>query len=654
MGFSYNVNVLNQKGSPALYTDTFANRPAFGYAGRLFIANDTSAIYEDTGTAWVLIANVSSGAGTLQQVTTNGNTSNVGISITAGGLSTNSLTDTALTLGSVLFAGASGLVTQDNAAFYWDDTNNRLGINTTTPGNSLDIHFAGTGSTIGLNNTAGNAATIVFANTGTNKWRIGNSSTNNFDVINISTGTNAISIDSSTNLVNLIGALTAAGKIISSANGSTFGTSANGLYPLIIQSNTTGRVIQLINTLAGTAQITVSGTATSSSIGFNTYSTNDAFVITNNGFIGIGTALPSTTLDVVGSGVFSGSVSANAGNFTSEVKISSATTSSFVVNSTNDAAFHGFEIQSNGVAQAGMVALANTGEIKIGGYQTTNDYFPVIYSDGVASLTFGIGASPSATFVGSVTGTILNSTSGGSTQIFLKSTGGGSNRNWQLQTSETAAGDLSIMQSTTAGGSTYATKVNIGPTGSVAIGSSTFSATKLLITGTDQTSGAYTLICNDSSSNTVFFARNDGLINTGARASSPYNNSLAGRTVTVDASGTLGYLVSTRESKNNIESINDVSYIFNLRPVQFNYRKKDNLTNEYIEELEENINYGFIADEVEQVNKELVFYNTLEDGTKKLAGVEYNNMIALLTKAVQQQQTQINSLLKRIELLENK
>jgi hypothetical protein len=92
MGFSYNVNVLNQKGSPAIYTDTFANRPAAGFVGRLFIANDTSAIYEDIGTAWVLIANVSSGAGTLQQVTTNGNTSNVGISVTAGGISSNTLT----------------------------------------------------------------------------------------------------------------------------------------------------------------------------------------------------------------------------------------------------------------------------------------------------------------------------------------------------------------------------------------------------------------------------------------------------------------------------------------------------------------------------------------------------------------------------------
>jgi len=201
MGFSYNVSVLNQKGSPAIYTDTFANRPAFGYAGRLFIANDTSAIYEDTGTAWVLIANVSSGAGTLQQVTTNGNTSNVGISITAGGLSTNSLTDTALTLGSVLFSGAAGLVTQDNAAFFWDDTNNRLGINTTTPSNTLDLHFGGTNAMLGLNNTAGNQSAIVFTNTGTNKWRIGNTATNTFDFFNVVLSTIALQIKANNNAV---------------------------------------------------------------------------------------------------------------------------------------------------------------------------------------------------------------------------------------------------------------------------------------------------------------------------------------------------------------------------------------------------------------------------------------------------------------------
>jgi len=199
MGFSYNVNVLNQKGSPAIYTDTFANRPAFGFAGRLFIANDTAAIYEDTGTSWVLIANVSSGAGTLQQVTTNGNTSNVGISVTAGGVSTNGLTVTTLTTGSVPFVGAAGLITQDNTNLFFDDTNNRLGINTNTPSNNLDVHGSGTSPLIAINNTAGNQSLIGFAKNSTAKWRIGNSSTDTFDVLNVGLALNAISINGSTN-----------------------------------------------------------------------------------------------------------------------------------------------------------------------------------------------------------------------------------------------------------------------------------------------------------------------------------------------------------------------------------------------------------------------------------------------------------------------
>jgi hypothetical protein len=75
-----NNGIINQKGTPAFYSDIFANRPAFGYAGRVFISTDTGAIYEDTGTAWTLIADAGAGTtGTLQQVTTNGNTTTLGI-----------------------------------------------------------------------------------------------------------------------------------------------------------------------------------------------------------------------------------------------------------------------------------------------------------------------------------------------------------------------------------------------------------------------------------------------------------------------------------------------------------------------------------------------------------------------------------------------
>ena len=48
-------------------------------------------------------------------------------------------TGTAFTAGSVVFAGASGVYTQDNASFFWDNTNDRLGIGTASPGSKLEV-----------------------------------------------------------------------------------------------------------------------------------------------------------------------------------------------------------------------------------------------------------------------------------------------------------------------------------------------------------------------------------------------------------------------------------------------------------------------------------------------------------------------------------
>jgi hypothetical protein len=49
-------------------------------------------------------------------------------------------TSTVFTLGSVLFAGSSGVYTQANSQFFWDNTNSRLGIGTTSPGVKLDVN----------------------------------------------------------------------------------------------------------------------------------------------------------------------------------------------------------------------------------------------------------------------------------------------------------------------------------------------------------------------------------------------------------------------------------------------------------------------------------------------------------------------------------
>ena len=68
-----------------------------------------------------------------------------------------------MTSGSVLFAGASGVLAQDNANFFWDVTNHRLGIGNAAPGNKLDVR----GGAYGNNQNFG---IDIGTPTGANGW----------------------------------------------------------------------------------------------------------------------------------------------------------------------------------------------------------------------------------------------------------------------------------------------------------------------------------------------------------------------------------------------------------------------------------------------------------------------------------------------------
>jgi len=216
-------DILNQKGTPAMYTDTFANRPAYGYQGRLFISTDSGQIFEDTGSAWTLVADAGVGGGTLSSVCLNGNTTATGIVITAGGLSSNSITNTGITAGSVVYAGTGGLMSQSNSTFFWDSTNNRLGINNASPGAPLDIH--GTGTQIQVNGTGSNNSYIQFQNAGVSKWRIGNTyngAANTFDLYNNSLTSTALSFNVTTNAATFNNTITATSLIKSGGTSTQF------------------------------------------------------------------------------------------------------------------------------------------------------------------------------------------------------------------------------------------------------------------------------------------------------------------------------------------------------------------------------------------------------------------------------------------------
>ena len=81
---------------------------------------------------------------------------------TAGGTGTS----TTFTAGSVVFAGASGVYSQNNANFFWDNTNIRLGLNNSAPTATLEIGtIASTGRYIQVNGSNADASYIVLKGT---------------------------------------------------------------------------------------------------------------------------------------------------------------------------------------------------------------------------------------------------------------------------------------------------------------------------------------------------------------------------------------------------------------------------------------------------------------------------------------------------------
>ena len=158
------------------------------------------------------------------------------------------------------------------------------------------------------------------------------------------------------------------------------------------------------------------------------------------------------------------------------------------------------------------------------------------------------------------------------------------------------------------------------------------------------TDGAFYV--TDSTTNTIKFqVRGDGLVATGLSTYSPYNFSLTGRDCYINSSGELGYLSSIRESKININNIENVNWLLNLNPVSFNKRKKDE-EGKFIDEFYNELDYGLIAEEAELINDQICFYDETEEG-KIIRGVSYTKLITPMLKAIQE-------LTARVQELENK
>lgn len=118
---------------------------------------------------------------------------------------------------------------------------------------------------------------------------------------------------------------------------------------------------------------------------------------------------------------------------------------------------------------------------------------------------------------------------------------------------------------------------------------------------------------------------------------------VSGSPVLVSAIGQLGVAVSSSKYKDNIKDIDPLvsSKILDLRPVTFNYKKS---------ELRNEIHYGLIAEEVEEIIPNLVIY----DKNNEPQTVKYHELPVLLLAQIKLLSAEIERLNCKIVALETK
>lgn len=160
------------------------------------------------------------------------------------------------------------------------------------------------------------------------------------------------------------------------------------------------------------------------------------------------------------------------------------------------------------------------------------------------------------------------------------------------------------------------------------------------VRGAGATSSTVSFYVSNSSAAALLYTRDDGGINTGTAAVSPYNNVTA--TAANMVVGSDGFLYRSTSSLRYKTQINDATHglneVLKLRSVTFKSQNDGN-----------QIFGGLIAEEVDSAGlTEFVQY----DNENRPDAIHYSNMVALLIKAIQEQQTQINELKNRLSILE--
>ena len=211
------------------------------------------------------------------------------------------------------------------------------------------------------------------------------------------------------------------------------------------------------------------------------------------------------------------------------------------------------------------------------------------------------------------------------------------NRNWAIATNQTAFGDFHIKQSNAKDGnptSSGTSRLIIFSAGRVAINRGDNGGGMFTVKSDGSSSAANALFIQNSGDFELFSVRNDGLINTGTRATSPYNNTTgSGANLFVDVSGILYRSTSSIKYKKNVlDYSKGLSEIMQMRAVTYEGKSKSD---------EGKIFAGLIAEEIHDLGlTEFVQY--AKDGTPD--ALAYSNMVSLLVKGIQELKAELNTL----------
>ncbi|MBI5003520.1 DUF5011 domain-containing protein [Candidatus Kaiserbacteria bacterium] len=235
-----NATTTNLFSTTASSTNLFAQTASLGI---LNIPSITNAILS-TNSSGQVVATTSIGTNYLTGV----------LAIANGGTNNSS----AYTAGSVIFSNGTSL-TQDNSNFFWDDTNNRFGIGTTSPNSAIEISGSDAGTTL---NTFTSGTTLSISNR--------NTTANNFSTLAFRTQ----------DLTN--GGATSSAQIVGINTAHTAGASSGALAFLTLNAGSLGEAMRILPTnlvgigiTAPTSMLHVSGTQpTSASSGNGTAATS--------------------------------------------------------------------------------------------------------------------------------------------------------------------------------------------------------------------------------------------------------------------------------------------------------------------------------------------------------------------------------------------